>query len=172
MFLTKYQKELLNTIHQFGPLRTDQMEKIIYLKFHQEVPVLQTIRVLVRNGYIKEANGFLFHDEVTPRYKMIDSVDIMLAVSGNTFHSFLPGVPPFTLTFFRNRDGNGHLYRYDICPVPVGHESLITAELEHMNFKYRAIIFFLEQLEQQHEIHFPYEHCYAIWKNGHFKFYK
>lgn len=101
--------------------------------------------------------------------KIIEAIDIMLLLGSDANEPYIKGKTPFVLTFFKQREGK--LWRYDICHVAYGTETVISAQLENISIKYRMLVFVLEKEEQMKGIRANCEHCYVLKNNGEYEFY-
>ena len=116
------------------------------------------------------ANGFASLPGRTPAPFVVDSVEIMLALAPHGAVRHTRGTPPFSLTFFKDRQGQ--LTRYDICPADRGSEGMITAQIEDIIPVHRVIVFLLEELAQRKYLATNCECCYAVWEESTFRFYQ
>ncbi|WP_077534365.1 DUF5697 family protein [Massiliimalia massiliensis] len=169
MFLSKPQKELLEILKQVGSLKELQAKKLIEMKYAKS-NWETTAHQLACNGKIYREQGYITLPNQSIDQDIINAVDIMLLIESCHIEIFIKGTKPFSLTFFRQREHK--LWRYDICPVPVGKEMIICALLEGINCKYRTIVFLLEKLEQRPCIDTVCDHCF-VQKSAHtYHFYK
>lgn len=173
MLLSRAQKALINLLERYGALKLEQAEKLLTLQedygsLHME----PMIRQLEYGGYLSEENGVVIRAGKSADPLLLDSIDIMLLLAPHRFEIDLHqrGRPPFCLTFFKTK--GGRLYRYDICPVPAGKESMVGAQLEGLICKYRVLVFVLEDIKQRECLNLHGDCCYAIRENGSYRFYK
>lgn len=169
MLLSKPQKDLLEIIRQYGAVRVDQARRLLkqkysYLNFNTIVHQMEC------GALIRKENGILHAPDKPADEEMLLAIDIMLLLEPKCIEMMQRGTPPFALTFFRQRKEK--LWRYDICIVPPGQESLIYAALENVSHKYRMIVFVLDAPEQQVKLAVPCEHCFVWKEDGIYKFYK
>ena len=97
------------------------------------------------------------------------SFEVMLAVCGHPPEIYCRGQPPFSLTFFKEREQK--LCRYDICVVTDGREQVVNAMLGGMAGKYGTAIFVLEQKEQAERMIVPPDCRFAVKENAKYIFY-
>lgn len=169
MLLSKPQKALLEILRQYGAVREDQAKRLLrqqYAELHFDPIVSQ----MISGGMIRRENEYLCNRDGNIQTDLILAIDIMFLMEPNIVEHIQKGTYPFTLTFFKERQEK--LWRYDICIVLPGKESLICAGLENVGHKYRMIVFVLESPEQQPKLGVPCEHCFAWKENGTYKFYK
>lgn len=159
---------ILNLLNQFGAIREDQAERILKYKFPNAV-LERTIFPLLSGGRIRKINGYLFSRSGKLNEKIIEAIDIMLILEADMSQRCIKGTEPFVLTFFKWRSEK--LWRYDVCPVAYGTETVISAQLENIASKYRMIVFVPEKEEQMHGIKANCEHCYVLKNNGEYEFY-
>lgn len=155
-------------MEQFGALREDQVDRLIKTQFPNNKMEI-TLYPLLSRYLVRKNSGYLFSKNGKLQEKLIDAVDIMLLIGYEESEKFMKGTDPFILTFFKHR--NGKLWRYDICPVAYGTESVISAQLEGISAKYRMLIFVLEKEEQIQGIRLSCEHCYVLKNNGEYEFF-
>lgn len=167
-FMRKDQEALLDLLHQFGAIRETHAEAVLKFKF-PEVILDRTIKPLVAAKSIRQSNGFVFSLSGKLDDRIIESFDIMLLIGPDPKASFVRGVDPIVLTFFKWRQDK--LWRYDVCPVSYGTEAAVSAKLESIGSKYRMLVFVLEKEEQMQGIHVNCEHCYVLKNNGDYEFY-
>lgn len=169
MLLSKPQKSLLNFLRLFGVLREDQAERFLRMEY-RGLRLEPLLRQLVCGGLIRRENGFLLDPEGNPEYGALEAVDVMLLLEKNHIPLFQRGAYPFSLTFFKERQGK--LWRYDVCRVKPGMEPVICAALERISPGYRMLVFLLERPEQQPGITVPCECSFAWMQDGQYRFYK
>lgn len=169
MLLSKPQKDLLETLRQFGALREDQARRLLV----QQYPGLHfdaIVHQLVCGGLIRKENGYIYRRNGYADPDIEAAVDVMLLLEPKHIDAMQKGCAPFSLTFFRERQEK--LWRYDVCVAAPGKEAVISAALENIRHKYRMIVFVLNSLEQQKQLTAPCEHCFAWKEDGAYKFYK
>ena len=178
MLLSKSQKALLDMLRRVGAMREDAARRLLLMSYPQTSwePIVHQLECL---GQIRRTYGFITRmDEQRAVPETIQAIDIMLLMEPEKVELFQQGTPPFSLTFFKQRLGMHHgeqqyrLWRYDICPVPSGKESVICALLERIECKYRLVVFVLEKPEQQAYIRIPCEHGFVWKEQGEYHFYK
>ena len=168
MFTTATQQVILDLLQQFGAIREDQAEKILKQTFpHAELR--RTIFPLLSGRRIKQSNGYLFSHSGKLDERLIEAIDIMLLLGPAYTEPYQKGTEPFALTFFKQR--RDKLWRYDVCPVAYGTETVISAQLEGKDNKYRMVVFVLEKEEQMQGIQVTCEHCYVLKNAGEYEFY-
>lgn len=169
MLLSKPQKSLLDIIRQFGALREDQAKKLLL----QRYPGLNfdpIVHQTVCGGLIRKESGYIYEQNGRSELDIEIAVDVMLLLEPKHIDAMQKGNAPFALTFFKERQEK--LWRYDICIVAPGKETMICAALENINHKYRMIVFVLSSFEQQKKLAVPCEHCFAWKEGGTYRFYK
>lgn len=169
MLLSKAQKSLLEMLRSFGALRGIQAEHLLGMDY-PSAQIKPAIHQLICQSLVHQKNDCITAPNREPDMNILDAIDIMLLLEPDHVELFEKGVPPFVLTFFRQRQDK--LWRYDICPVIPGKEMLISALVENINQKYRIIVFILETPEQQKMLIVPCEHCFTWMENGVYRFYK
>ena len=97
------------------------------------------------------------------------SFEVMLAVCGHPPEIYCRGQPPFSLTFFKEREQK--LCRYDICVVTDGREQVINAMLAVLGGKYGTVIFVLEEMQQAERLTVPPDCRFAVKENTKYTFY-
>ena len=95
--------------------------------------------------------------------------EVMLAVCGRPPEIYCRGQPPFSLTFFKEREQK--LCRYDICVVTDGREQVVNAMLGGMAGKYGTVIFVLEGTKQAERLTVPPDCRFAVKENTKYTFY-
>lgn len=162
------QQLLLEILDIFGAVREDQAEKILQQRFPNAV-LERAVFPLLSCRKIKRSSGYLFSRNGKLSDKIIEAIDIMLLLGSDANEPYIKGKTPFVLTFFKQREGK--LWRYDICHVAYGTETVISAQLENISIKYRMLVFVLEKEEQMKGIRANCEHCYVLKNNGEYEFY-
>lgn len=173
MLLTRPQKALIELLDQYGALKLEQAEKLLTLRAdYGTLRMEPMIRQLEYGGYLRKEQNVIIRLGKSADPSLIESLDIMLLLAPHRFEIDLHqrGRPPFSLTFFKTKDAR--LYRYDICPVPAGKESMVGAQLEGLICKYRVLVFILVDLKQRECLNLHGDCCYAIRENGSYRFYK
>ena len=169
MLLSKPQKSLIRLLREFGAVREGQAQKLLIMEY----PSLKwepVIRQLENGGLVRRTDGCVKIPDHYPEISLLTAIDVMLLLSPKKIELFQKGMPPFSVTFFKER--NQTLWRYDICSVPLGGEPMISAALEGISTKYRMMVFILEKPEQQKSLFIPCEHCFTWKDNGEYRFYK
>ena len=167
--MSKPQKALLELLREYGILRIDQMEKLLKCGGTHISNLEPLVRQLVYGGEITRQDNLLcaLHGK---KQNIMESVDIMLCLSPTEIQMHKSGKWPAALTFFKMRDDK--LYRYDICPVPAGQETMIASALEGTNHKYRILVFYLQDLRQREFLQMDCEIYFAIKDQTTYRFYK
>lgn len=168
MLMTKVQKLLLEILEQFGAIRTDQADKLLRLRY-PHIDLEKTLFPLLSAHKIVQSRGYIFAPCGKLRDTIIEAIDIMLLINPDPGEPYLRGIEPFALTFFKHRKDK--LWRYDICPLPSGAESVVSVRLEGINAKYRMIIFVPEHEDQMQSVTVSCEHGYAIKTGDNYNFY-
>ena len=169
MLLSKPQKRLLEVLKQFGVLRGSQLQRLLAAEY-PSLPWDALLHQLECGGLVQRQDNCVGLPGRAAERGLLDAVDVMLLLGPEVPEAYQPGTPPFTLTFFRQRQEK--LWRYDICTVSSGREPIVCAALENINPKYRLVVFLLEQAQQKDILRIPCEHCFAWKENGVFRFYK
>ncbi len=178
MLLSKAQKVLLDMLRRVGTMREEAARQLLLMAYPHTSwePIVHQLECL---GQIRRLHGLIFRtDEEKNDPAAIEAIDIMLLMEPEKVELFQQGAPPFSLTFFKQRLEDHHgkqeyrLWRYDVCPVPVGREALICALLETIEHKYRLVVFVLEKAEQQERVYIPCEHCFVWKEQGRYHFFK
>ncbi len=169
MVLNKAQKYVIEALEKLSSLREDQVRFLLRLNF-ADLKLEQTVKCPILYGLIRRCDNIFYFPGKNIDSKIIDAVDIMIDVSGESLMQYQRGTEPFLLTFFKEKDGK--LWRYDICSVAFGTEIVINAALENINTKYRKIIFLLEREEQIPALHVNCEHFFAIKQNNKFHYFR
>lgn len=168
MLLTKDQKLLLEILEKFGSLREDQIEFLLRHEYSWVQPE-KTYKILSMYGHIRIYGNTVSLFNKSLEVNIIDAVDVMINIAGESLMQYQKGNEPFLVTFFKEK--NGKLWRYDICSVAFGTESIMNAALESINPKYRKIIFLLEREEQIPALFVNCEHFFAIKQNNKFHYF-
>lgn len=169
MLLSKPQKSLLRLLRDFGAVREGQAQRLLIMEY----PGLRwepVIHQLENGGLIRRTDSCVKLPDQCPEINLLNAIDVMLLLSPNKIELFQKGTPPFSVTFFKEK--NQTLWRYDICSVPLGRELVVNAALEGINAKYRMMVLILEKPDQQKSLFVPCEHCFTWKENGEYRFYK
>ena len=169
MLLSKPQKDLLEMMRQYGAIRVDQARRLLRQKY-SDLCFDTIVHQMECGGLLWNENGILHEAGKTADPDILLAIDIMLLLEPKHIEVMQKGTEPFALTFFRQRQEK--LWRYDVCIVAPGRESVIGAALENIGYKYRMIVFVLASPEQQTTLAVSCEHCFAWKKDGVYKFYK
>ena len=166
MLLTKTQKKILEIVREYGGLRADMLNSLCPEAYSFEVSLhqLEVNRKLVKTGEYYCDDTLLICDRNTET-----AFEVMLAVCGHSPEIYCRGQPPFSLTFFKEREQK--LCRYDICVVTDGREQVVNAMLGGMAGKYGTAIFVLEQKEQAERMIVPPDCRFAVKENAKYIFY-
>ena len=166
MLLTKTQKKILEIVREYGGMRADMLNSLCPDAYSFEVSLhqLEVNRKLVKTGEYYCDDTLLICDRNTET-----AFEVMLAVCGHPPEIYCRGQPPFSLTFFKEREQK--LCRYDICVVTDGREQVVNAMLGGMAGKYGTTIFVLEQKEQAERMIVPPDCRFAVKENAKYIFY-
>ena len=166
MLLTKTQKKILEIVREYGGMRADMLNSLCPDAYSFEVSLhqLEVNRRLIKTGEYYCDDTLLICDRNTET-----AFEVMLAVCGHPPEIYCRGQPPFSLTFFKEREQK--LCRYDICVVTDGREQLVNAMLGGMAGKYGTAIFVLEQKEQAERMIVPPDCRFAVKENAKYIFY-
>ena len=166
MLLTKTQKKILEIVREYGGMRADMLNSLCPDAYSFEVSLhqLEVNRKLIKTGEYYCDDTALICDRNTET-----AFEVMLAVCGRPPEIYCRGQPPFSLTFFKEREQK--LCRYDICVVTDGREQVVNAMLGGMAGKYGTAIFVLEQKEQAERMIVPPDCRFAVKENAKYIFY-
>lgn len=166
MLLTKTQKKILEIVREYGGMRADMLNSLCPDAYSFEVSLhqLEVNRKLIKTGEYYCDDTLLICDRNTET-----AFEVMLAVCGHPPEIYCRGQPPFSLTFFKEREQK--LCRYDICVVTDGREQVVNAMLGGMAGKYGTAIFVLEQKEQAERMIVPPDCRFAVKENAKYIFY-
>ena len=166
MLLTKTQKKILEIVREYGGMRADMLNSLCPEAYSFEVSLhqLEVNRRLIKTGEYYCDDTLLICDRNTET-----AFEVMLAVCGRPPEIYCRGQPPFSLTFFKEREQK--LCRYDICVVTDGREQVVNAMLGGMAGKYGTAIFVLEQKEQAERMLVPPDCRFAVKENAKYIFY-
>ena len=166
MLLTKTQKKILEIVREYGGMRADMLNSLCPDAYSFEVSLhqLEVNRRLIKTGEYYCDDTLLICDRNTET-----AFEVMLAVCGHLPEIYCRGQPPFSLTFFKEREQK--LCRYDICVVTDGREQVVNAMLGGMAGKYGTAIFVLEQKEQAERMLVPPDCRFAVKENAKYIFY-
>ena len=166
MLLTKTQKKILEIVRKYGGMKAEMLKKLCPEAYSFEVSLhqLEVNRKLIKTGEYYCDDTALICDRNTET-----AFEVMLAVCGHPPEIYCRGQPPFSLTFFKEREQK--LCRYDICVVIDGREQVVNAMLGGMAGKYGTAIFVLEQKEQAERMIVPPDCRFAVKENAKYIFY-
>ena len=166
MLLTKTQKKILEIVREYGGMKAEMLKKLCPEAYSFEVSLhqLEVNRKLIKTGEYYCDDTLLICDRNTET-----AFEVMLAVCGRPPEIYCRGQPPFSLTFFKEREQK--LCRYDICVVTDGREQVVNAMLGGMAGKYGTAIFVLEQKEQAERMIVPPDCRFAVKENAKYIFY-
>lgn len=166
MLLTKTQKKILEIVREYGGMKAEMLKRLCPDAYSFEVSLhqLEVNRRLIKTGEYYCDDTLLICDRNTET-----AFEVMLAVCGHPPEIYCRGQPPFSLTFFKEREQK--LCRYDICVVTDGREQVVNAMLGGMAGKYGTAIFVLEQKEQAERMIVPPDCRFAVKENAKYIFY-
>ena len=166
MLLTKTQKKILEIVREYGGMKAEMLKRLCPDAYSFEVSLhqLEVNRRLIKTGEYYCDDTALICDRNTET-----AFEVMLAVCGHPPEIYCRGQPPFSLTFFKEREQK--LCRYDICVVTDGREQVVNAMLGGMAGKYGTAIFVLEQKEQAERMIVPPDCRFAVNENAKYIFY-
>ena len=166
MLLTKTQKKILEIVREYGGMKAEMLKKLCPEAYSFEVALhqLEVNRKLIKTGEYYCDDTALICDRNTET-----AFEVMLAVCEHPPEIYCRGQPPFSLTFFKEREQK--LCRYDICVVTDGREQVVNAMLGGMAGKYGTAIFVLEQKEQAERMIVPPDCRFAVKENAKYIFY-
>lgn len=166
MLLTNTQKKILEIVREYGGMKAEMLKKLCPEAYSFEVSLhqLEVNRRLIKTGEYYCDDTALICDRNTET-----AFEVMLAICGHPPEIYCRGQPPFSLTFFKEREQK--LCRYDICVVTDGREQVVNAMLGGMAGKYGTAIFVLEQKEQAERMIVPPDCRFAVKENAKYIFY-
>lgn len=166
MLLTKTQKKILEIVREYGGMKAEMLKRLCPDAYSFEVALhqLEVNRRLIKTGEYYCDDTALICDRNTET-----AFEVMLAICGQPPEIYCRGQPPFSLTFFKEREQK--LCRYDICVVTDGREQVVNAMLGGMAGKYGTAIFVLEQKEQAERMIVPPDCRFAVKENAKYIFY-
>ena len=166
MLLTKTQKKILEIVREYGGMKAGMLKRLCPEAYSFEVSLhqLEVNRKLIKTGEYYCDDTTLICDRNTET-----ALEVMLAVCEHPPEIYCRGQPPFSLTFFKEREQK--LCRYDICVVTDGREQVVNAMLGGMAGKYGTAIFVLEQKEQAERMIVPPDCRFAVKENAKYIFY-
>ncbi len=166
MLLTKTQKKILEIVREYGGMKAEMLKRLCPDAYSFEVSLhqLEVNRRLIKTGEYYCDDTALICDRNTET-----AFEVMLAVCGHPPEIYCRGQPPFSLTFFKEKDEK--LCRYDICVVTDGREQVINAMLAVLGGKYGTVIFVLEEMQQAERLTVPPDCRFAVKENTKYTFY-
>ena len=166
MLLTKTQKKILEIVREYGGMKAEMLKRLCPDAYSFEVSLhqLEVNRRLIKTGEYYCDDTLLICDRNTET-----AFEVMLAVCGRPPEIDCRGQPPFSLTFFKEREQK--LCRYDICVVTDGREQVVNAMLGGMAGKYGTVIFVLEGTKQAERLTVPPDCRFAVKENTKYTFY-
>ena len=166
MLLTKTQKKILEIVREYGGMKAEMLKRLCPDAYSFEVSLhqLEVNRRLIKTGEYYCDDTLLICGRNTET-----AFEVMLAICGHPPEIYCRGQPPFSLTFFKEREEK--LCRYDICVVTDGREQVVNAMLGGMAGKYGTAIFVLEQKEQAERMLVPPDCRFAVKENAKYIFY-
>ena len=166
MLLTKTQKKILEIVREYGGMKAEMLKRLCPDAYSFEVSLhqLEVNRRLIKTGEYYCDDTLLICDRNTET-----ASEVMLAVCGRPPEIYCRGQPPFSLTFFKEREQK--LCRYDICVVTDGREQVVNAMLGGMAGKYGTVIFVLEGTKQAERLTVPPDCRFAVKENTKYTFY-
>ena len=166
MLLTKTQKKILEIVREYGGMKAEMLKKLCPDAYSFEVSLhqLEVNRKLIKTGEYYCDDTLLICGRNTET-----AFEVMLAVCGRPPEIYCRGQPPFSLTFFKEREQK--LCRYDICVVTDGREQVVNAMLGGMAGKYGTVIFVLEGTKQAERLTVPPDCRFAVKENTKYTFY-
>ena len=166
MLLTKTQKKILEIVREYGGMKAEMLKRLCPDAYSFEVSLhqLEVNRRLIKTGeYYCDDTALICGRNTETAF------EVMLAICGHPPEIYCRGQPPFSLTFFKEREQK--LCRYDICVVEPGREQVVNAMLGGMAGKYGTAIFVLEQKEQAERMIVPPDCRFAVKENAKYIFY-
>lgn len=166
MLLTKTQKKILELVREYGGMRADMLNRLCPEAYSFEVALHQlhvNRKLFKTGGYYCDENLFICDRNTETAF------EVMLAACEHPPEVYCRGQPPFSLTFFKEREEK--LCRYDICVVTSGREPVINAILGGQGGKYGTAIFVLDSTEQSKTLNIPPDCRFALKQNNKYIFY-
>lgn len=174
MRLTDSQQWLLGLLKQFGCLRDEQI--INFLKHRDGAVDKQPLRELnrtveaLRGQLYRPLEGYVCLRNTAPNTDLIDAADLVLDYRKHGLLTYTCEPAPFAASFSKQM-GNGSVRFFSIAVVHKGHESLVSALMRVHPFK-SAVIFLMDEAEQQNKLLYPAEHYFAVRENAGFRYAK
>ena len=166
MLLTKTQKKILEIVREYGGMKAEMLKRLCPDAYSFEVSLHQ---LEVNRKPIKTGEYYCDDTALICGRNTETAFEVMLAICGQPPEIYCRGQPPFSLTFFKEREQK--LCRYDICVVTDGREQVVNAMLGGMAGKYGTAIFVLEQKEQAERMIVPPDCRFAVKENAKYIFY-
>ena len=166
MLLTKTQKKILEVVREYGGMKAEMLKRLCPEAYSFEVSLhqLEVNRKLIKTGeYYCDDTALICGRNTETAF------EVMLAVCVHPPEIYCRGQPPFSLTFFKEKDEK--LCRYDICVVTDGREQVINAMLAVLGGKYGTVIFVLEEMQQAERLTVPPDCRFAVKENTKYTFY-
>lgn len=165
MLLTKRQKNILQIVRDWGGMKKGTLTFLC-----GESGFERDFIQLLRLGLLKETAGYYCDEGKRICERETETAfEVLMSALTSPPDMLLAGFPPFSLTFFKERDEK--LYRYDICVAERGKEAYITAAAEAENLKSRVVIFVIEDERQIPFLKIHGEYRFALKRNGKYHFY-
>lgn len=167
MLLTKTQKKILEIVREYGGMKAEMLKRLCPEAYSFEVSLhqLEVNRKLIKTGKYYCDDALLICDRNTET-----AFEVMLAICGHPPEIYCRGQPPFSLTFFKEREQK--LCRYDICVVERGKEPVVSAMLELTDPAGRVVIAVLESLDRGEYLRVPCDTYICIKEKTEYRFYK
>lgn len=166
MLLTKTQKRILELVRKYGGMKAEMLKKLCPDAYSFEVSLhqLEVNRKLIKTGeYYCDDTALICGRNTETAF------EVMLAICGQPPEIYCRGQPPFSLTFFKEREQK--LYRYDVCVVNAGREIVINAMLQGIKNKIGIPVFVTERIEQTELLTVPPDCRFAVKQNNKYIFY-
>lgn len=176
MLLTVYQIYILDCLKEISYIRQRQLCWLMRLKFgsseEQVNRDLRQLRYLGRIVTYGDNGGFVALPERKRDLVLLQAVDIMIEICGNTLPELMCGEPPCKLSFYI-RDERGYL-DFKVVPVPMDEELYILTKLSKRYAGFKCTYLFLPESEAQIPRLVPENPAYYVFQNhdGGYRFLK
>lgn len=167
MYLTVYQRFILDFLHEIPYIRERNMLWLMRLKCASTEKQLENhLRQLAYLGKIirhVDSGGFAALPGQNRNDSLIMTADVMIQVCGNSLPEMIRGNSPCLLSFYL-RDERGYM-DFKIVPVPLGAEERVMEQLRVQYHGFKCTWLFLpESHEQIEKLHMENPACF-VFKN-------
>ena len=118
MMLTIHQSYLLEVLNQVRRIRVDQAKRLLYLSYRSTgEQVERDLRQLRYGGKIRIDGTTVYLPGSRKNDRILDAIDTVLALSGNSQPKLVAGKPPCLLSFFIPSIPDSPIFRvFDVAP--------------------------------------------------------